>query len=173
MLQKSIVVFDHLRMEPLQKFLIENGIHVLAELIENEPVPLGFVVADFFYFIIGNKPGPCSQKIIPQPRNEHYGQSVDKLKLSKLGRKRNRGEYFAILCYARAYHAKLALQEIIENGSFFSQNTTGCPKKIPLQKNGYFRKSGDIRIFLQNLIKDYDSKQIQKNMRELHLKFPS
>ena len=55
----------------------------------------------------------------------------------------------------------------------FSQNTTGCPKKIPLQKNGYFRKSGDIRIFLQNLIKDYDSKQIQKNMRELHLKFPS
>ena len=147
MLQKSIVVFDHLRMEPLQKFLIENGIHVLAELIEYEPVPLGFLVADFFYFIIGNKPGPCSQKIIPQPRNEHYGQSVDKLKLSKLGRKRNRGEYFAILCYARAYHAKLALQEIIANGSFFPKTLQVVPKKYPSIKMAILGNLGTLGSF--------------------------
>ena len=79
-LQKAIVILNHLGMKIIQKFLVENGIHVFAELIKNEPVSLSFLVTDIFNFIILDKSSASSQKVGSHLRDEHDGKAVHKLK---------------------------------------------------------------------------------------------
>ena len=59
-LQKAIVILDHLGMKIFQKLLIKNRIHVLAQLIKNEPVSLSFLVTDIFDFVIRDKSSASS-----------------------------------------------------------------------------------------------------------------
>ena len=80
-LQKAIVVFDHLGVKSLQKFLVKNGIHVFSELVKYEPVPLCFLATNIFDFIIGmDKSSANPQEVSSHPGNEHDGEAVDKLK---------------------------------------------------------------------------------------------
>ena len=78
-----LATIGHSLEHSLVKFLHElpedHGVHVLAKLVEDEPVPQAQSPADALHLALLHQPGPGLHDALPQPGDHHQHQPVHRL----------------------------------------------------------------------------------------------